>query len=335
MVQRRAARSGTDVEQNADVRVQGLPKGVEEPTMRVQLPLVLFLQTEDQLAGHDALLGALELEIRVERHLRRVLIHVGLYGLLVDEVLGDAVLVDTHGSQGIKRARMDRSASVRDDADDNLLPPLVAPGARAVARAKVRNVLHDGIHGPREVELVLVVHGDADEELRLAGRLADALAQLVPALDEVVGVAGDGGVAHVGELDLVAARQEAVEDRRDLALQDELSVDELDLLPRHLRGAHASALLVSIRGRSVVLDLFAEVGLGLILLAKGDLVLGQVRFSHGVALADVSLWAENVVRVVQRNRDCRIVCEGGRVAVSAGREQGRGRERTSRASAVS
>lgn len=260
VVQRVAAGPRADVEQDAHVRVQRLAECVEEPPVRVQLALVPLLEAEDHLAWHDALLGALELEVGVEAHLRRVLVHVRLHGLVVDVVLGDAVLVHAHGRQRVERARVDLLPPVRHDAHDDLLPAGLAPGARLVAAAEVADVLHHRVHGPREAVLVLVVHGDADEQLRLARGAADVLAQLVAPVDEVVRVACDGCVPHVRELDLVAARQERVQDGRDLALQDQFAVDQLHLLLAHQRLPNTAALLLALGRGAVVLDFGARDG---------------------------------------------------------------------------
>jgi len=43
----------------------------------------------------------------------------------------------------------------------------------------MRNVLHDCMHRPREIDLVLVIHGNADEQLSLSRCAADILAQFV------------------------------------------------------------------------------------------------------------------------------------------------------------
>lgn len=249
MVQSGAGGAGADVEQDADIRVERLAEGVKEPAVRVELLLVLLLEAEDHLAGHDALLGALELQVRVERDLRRVLVHVRLDGLLVDVVLCDAVLVHAHGGEGVEGARVNLFAPVRDDTHDDLLPAHLAPGAAAAAAAEVADVLHDGVHGAREAVLVLVVHGDADEELRLARGAPDALPQLVAAVGKVVRVARHGRVSHVRELDLVAPREEAIQDRRDLALEHQLAVDQLHLAPAHLGCPHATPLLLALGRR--------------------------------------------------------------------------------------
>ncbi len=249
VVQGGARGAGADVEQDAHVRIEGLAEGVEEPAVRVELLLVLLLEAEDHLAGDDALLGALELEVRVERDLGGVLVHMRLDGLLVDVVLCDAVLVHAHGSERVERTGVDLLAPVRDNADDDLLPAHLAPGTAAAAGAEVADILHDGVHSAREAVLVLVVHGDADEELRLARGAPDALAQLVAALGKVVRVARHGRVPHVRELDLVAPREEAVQDGRDLAFEHELAVDELHLAPAHLGRPHAATLLFALGRR--------------------------------------------------------------------------------------
>jgi hypothetical protein len=63
VVQRCTSGPGADIEEDTHVRVKRFAKRVEEPAVRVELLLVLLLETEDHLAGHDALLGTLELEI--------------------------------------------------------------------------------------------------------------------------------------------------------------------------------------------------------------------------------------------------------------------------------
>ena len=61
--------------------------GIEEPTVGVDLLLVLFLHTEDNLRGHDALVRILELEIFVQPKSRRVFEEVSCDGLVVDHIL--------------------------------------------------------------------------------------------------------------------------------------------------------------------------------------------------------------------------------------------------------
>ena len=61
MVDGGRTRHGTDVQQHADVRLQKGTKRVEEPAVRVDLLLVLLLETEDNLDGYQTLLGALDL----------------------------------------------------------------------------------------------------------------------------------------------------------------------------------------------------------------------------------------------------------------------------------
>ena len=195
MIERVVPRLGTDVEQDADVGVERLSEGVEEPPMRVQLFLVLLLETENHLARHDALLGALEPKVRVKTDLRGILVYVGGDLSLVDEVLGDAILIDAHGRQSIQGPCMDLTSAIRDDTDDDLLPTIFAPGARFRSGTEMRDVLHDRMHGSSKVQFVLIVHGHADEQLRLSGGRPEVLSQFVAPLDEIVRIAGDSGVA--------------------------------------------------------------------------------------------------------------------------------------------
>ena len=58
---------------------------------------------------------------------------------------------------------MDLSTTVGNDTNDNLLPSVLAPRSRLHTGAEVADVLHDTVHGPGKVDLVLIVHGDTDE----------------------------------------------------------------------------------------------------------------------------------------------------------------------------
>lgn len=72
------------VQKDADIRVQCSAKGVEEPSVRVQLLQVLLLEAENHLAGYDAFLCALELQVSVEGDLGCVLVDVCCDLFLVD-----------------------------------------------------------------------------------------------------------------------------------------------------------------------------------------------------------------------------------------------------------
>lgn len=52
------------VEQYAHIRLQDGPKGVEEPAVRVDLLLILLLETENDLNGNDAFVRRFNLEGR-------------------------------------------------------------------------------------------------------------------------------------------------------------------------------------------------------------------------------------------------------------------------------
>ena len=92
------------------------------------------------------------------------------------------------------------------------------------------DVLHDGMHCAGKADLVLVVHGDADEQLGLSCSLANVLTQFVALVHEVVRVACDGSVSHVCKLDLVSPGQKAVQDGGNFTLQNQLAIDQCSVL---------------------------------------------------------------------------------------------------------
>lgn len=61
MINRAWTRHRTDVEQDANIGLENGAKGVEEPTMGIDLLLIFLLETEDNLHGHNAFLRAFEL----------------------------------------------------------------------------------------------------------------------------------------------------------------------------------------------------------------------------------------------------------------------------------
>jgi len=94
------------------VRVEDAAKRLEEPTMRVDLLLVLFLEAKQHLHG---LLAVDELDNIVGQahaRLRRVLVNVGRDVLAVDLLLGNALLVDAQTSQQGAGCAVDLGAAV-------------------------------------------------------------------------------------------------------------------------------------------------------------------------------------------------------------------------------
>jgi hypothetical protein len=173
------------------------------------------------------------------------LVDVGCDVFVVHLFLGDALLVDAHGRKKRTRALVDLCAAVADDADDNLLPRVLAPRLAVGAGVHELDVLDDANHGARKQLVFLVVHGDDNEQLRRA-RLGEELLAQGEALGVEFGrVAGGGRIAHVGEL--VALRGLRVRNLvqqpgRDGAVEHEVAVEELDFLdrlppPDHGRGA--------------------------------------------------------------------------------------------------
>lgn len=309
MVEGIAARASTNIEQDANIGVECPAKGVEEPSVRVELAAVLFLEAENHLAGNNALLGTLELEVRVKRYLSGVLINVSLDGTVVDKVLGDTVLENTHSSKGVKCTRVDLGSAITNDADHNLLPASLTPSSGTRTGAKMRNILHDSVHGTRKADFVFVVHGNADEELCLARGSANGLSEFVPSLDKVIGVASDCGISHMCKLNLITAREETVQNCGNFALEHQLTVDEHDFLSRHLRRAYTSSLLCTIRRGPIAIHLFVILLFCFIFIER-FLRLGVERVAscwERARIAEVRAGAKDIVATVKRNVYCGII----------------------------
>ena len=149
------------------------------------------------------------------------------------------------------------------------------------------DILHDAVHGTGEPNLIFVIHGHANKQLRLAHCTPNLLTKLVSPLGEIVRVTGHGRVSHMRELPVVAPGQEAVQDGGDLALQDQFTVDQLHFFLGHL-GVPDAATALLLGGRTVVhirVDHFArgvvgilifEVDLGHSVFLVGD----DRRFTH-------------------------------------------------------
>ena len=258
-----AAGLSAGVDQDAHVGIKYGAEGLEEPAMRINLLLVVLLEAEQDLHGggglaagdeldhvplaqFDSYLGGILALGQLQVHIQRKdggknLVDVGGDIGVVDLGLGDSLLVTTHASEHAAGAGVDLAAAVADDADDHLLPGILAPGLGAGARAQVGHVLEDAGHGAREQHLVLVVHGDHDEELGGAWFLKQLLAQGEALGDKVGRVAGNGRVAHVGELALVVHGQHLQQPLGYGAVEHQVAAKQLDALDR-LPAPHAAGL---------------------------------------------------------------------------------------------
>ena len=136
--------------------------------MGIEFLRISFLETKDHLTWNDAFLCTLEFEIGVEGDLSCILVDMCRDFFLVDLVLCNAVLIHSHCCQRIQRPRVDLASSIGDHTDNNLLPPIRAPGPRLFSRTEVGDVPHDPMHRSGEVDLVLVVHGNTDKQFGLA-----------------------------------------------------------------------------------------------------------------------------------------------------------------------
>lgn len=188
-------------------------------------------------------------------------------------------------------------ATVRYDADDDLLPSFGSPHLRPVAATQVGDILDDAtyarityqnasekvetrsdsrVHRPTEQHFVLVVHGHHDEQLRVA--TIQIRTQEVLGTHEIIRVARRSGVAHLVHLLRGVAFGDNM--RRDLDVQDEVTILKLDmayrtalheLLPRRrISTATGSTLLSHGRGIARILCGGWVVGLGGAIGKHGD-----------------------------------------------------------------
>jgi hypothetical protein len=233
VVDRVVARLGTRVDEHADVGLQHATKGLEEPTMGVDLLLVLLLQAEEHL--HGLLLGNQLDDVVLDHHadLSGVFVNVGRDVLAVDLLLGDTLLVHTHTREKSPRTGVDLSATIANDTHNNLLPGVFAPRLALGTLAHVLDVLEHANHGPGKENLVLVVHCNDDEELRVSRLAEELLAKSEVALVEFGRVASRRRVAHVREFITLAVGQLVQKLGRDRAVEDQVSPIQQDLLDRH------------------------------------------------------------------------------------------------------
>ena len=77
--------------------------------------------------------------------------------LVVDNVFSDSVLVNTHGGKDVQGLWVDLGTTIRNNADDDLLPGIRTPGTRTVAGGEMANVLHHTVHGSGEKNLIFLL----------------------------------------------------------------------------------------------------------------------------------------------------------------------------------
>ena len=91
---------------------------------------------------------------------------------------------------------------------------------------EISDVIHDGVHSARELRVVLIVHRNDDEELRLAGRVVEHLAQRESIFLEVVRIARRGRIAHLCELASVFVCAEVEQFGRHWRAEHQVALEE-------------------------------------------------------------------------------------------------------------
>lgn len=172
-----AARASTSIEKDADVGIQDTAKSLEEPSVRVDLLLILLLQAEEHLHGLSSVDKRDDVVFELEMGLGSVLVNVCGNILVVDLLFCNTLLVNAHTRQKSLGSRVNFSTAVADNTNNNLLPSLLAPGFTVGAIAHIFNVLEHTNHGPSKQDVIFVVHGNNDEEFSVAGFTEKLLSQ--------------------------------------------------------------------------------------------------------------------------------------------------------------
>lgn len=195
---------------------------VEEPSVRVDLLLVLRLDDKNDLYRHQVV-GVIcvrhdQLRCGINRQLGRVLLgrqrlsqnrrrlayleNVRDSVLSVDLFLHDTILIHTDSGQNIQHSLVHGLETVNDECHGDLLPSRhallrrPAPILGLLGLADVSNVQHHTVQRASVERLVLVIGGDRDEQLGLP--VVHLRAQTVAGgLGEVIWVTGSRRVAHV------------------------------------------------------------------------------------------------------------------------------------------
>jgi hypothetical protein len=153
--------------------------------------------------------------------------------LPVNLLLSDAILEDTERSQDSSGPRVDFSASIADDAYDDLLPRVLAPCFAVCSRVHVFDVLDHAHHCAGKQLILLVVHGDDNKQLRMPWLRKQLLAQCEALCIKVGGIARGGRVAHMGEfitLGRLCMRDLVQQPWWDWAIEHQVALEQLDLL---------------------------------------------------------------------------------------------------------
>ncbi len=108
----------------------------------------------------------------------------------VDVALHHAILIDADGGEHVECLPIAGVDAVEHQTDDNLLPgrPTLVPEFGLLEVDDVANVLHDAVQGAGRQDLVFVVVGDGDQQLRVT--IVHGRAQIVAILErEIIGIA--------------------------------------------------------------------------------------------------------------------------------------------------
>ena len=181
--------------------------------------------------------------------------------LPINHILSHTFLVNTHSGEHRQRPAIDLHSPIRDDAHNDLLPPLFAPCLGSLTRAEMRNVGHYAVHcsceelfvflevlekklcEPRQAEQekggAHIVHGHADEQLGPSGRVKEDLPESIALILHIVRIARSRRIAHVRKLPTLPIIELIQQLARHRAVEHEISMIELYPLERLVSPRHS------------------------------------------------------------------------------------------------
>ena len=292
-----ATGASTSVDKDANIGVENATKSLEKPSVRVDLLLVLFFQTKQHLHGLATMDQTDNVVLEGQMRLGGIFVNVRRHVLVVNLLLRNAFLVNTQARHDGFGARVDLGTTVANNAHDNFLPGILAPGLAVWSVAHVFDVFVNTDHGAGKEDIIFVVHGDYNEELGMTGLAEQFLAQGKILIVKVGRVASRRSVAHVCKLVAFTMRILLQENRGNRAVKNQVAPVKEDLLhslpPFDTGTIREMRLLWFVSERAFIQATLAKHGSGVI----GTivvLVVAMVAISSRVVVAAVAQRAGSV-----------------------------------------
>jgi hypothetical protein len=154
---------------------------------------------------------------------------------VVDLFLCNTLLINAQGGQQSFGPLVYLCATVADDANDYLLPRILAPCLAVGPGVHELYVFYDANHGSRKELVLLVVHCDDYEKLGGPWLGEEPLTEGKTLSAELRRIAGGGRISHVGEFVSfggLSVRHLIEQPGRDGTVENQVTVEQLDFFDR-------------------------------------------------------------------------------------------------------